>query len=101
MTDKPPILVARDGGALLRVAVVPNARRTEVDGLHDGALKLRLAAPPVEGRANEMLVEWIAAALGLPRRSVRIARGAAARRKSIEIDAPVDAVQRWLDSVVA
>jgi len=92
---------AGDGGAvcLLRVAVVPNARRTTADGLFDGALRVRLCAPPVEGRANASLASWIAAELGLPGRAVRIQRGERSRRKLLLIQAPVAAVAAWLDRV--
>jgi hypothetical protein len=93
-----PCLAARGDGALLSVAVVPNARRTGVDGLHDGALRVRLVAPPVEGQANDLLVAWLARELGLPRRAVRVARGATSRRKSVEIDAPAAVVSGWLDA---
>lgn len=92
----PPCLSARADGCLLQVAVQPGARRTGADGLHDGALKLRLVAPPVEGKANEALVAWLADQLGCPKRAVRVVRGTTARRKAIEIDCPTDVVARWL-----
>jgi uncharacterized protein (TIGR00251 family) len=95
-----PCLVARGEGSLLQLAVQPGARRTGVDGLHDGALKLRLVAPPVEGKANEALVAWLADQLGLPRRAVRVARGATSRRKVVEIDAAPEVVAGWLAGVV-
>ncbi len=79
-------------GSLLRVAVVPNARRTGADGLHDGALRVRLAAPPVEGKANARLLAWLADELGCARRAVRLQRGDTARRKAVEIDLPAAAV---------
>ncbi len=91
-----PCLVATAGGCLLRVAVSPNARRTEVLGLHDGALRVRLAAVPVDGRANEALVAWLATAFDLPRRAVRVAHGAGSRRKLIAIDADATRVVAWL-----
>jgi uncharacterized protein len=92
-----PCLSARGaGGALLSVAVVPGARRTGADGLHDGALRVRLVAPPVDGKANDALVAWLAGELGLPRRAVRLTRGASARRKQLEIDLPPADVGRWL-----
>ena len=94
-----PCLAARGDGSLLDVAVVPNARRTGADGLHDGALRVRLVAPPVEGKANDLLVAWIAGELGLPRRAVRVRRGALSRRKSIELDATPVEVARWLERV--
>ena len=87
---------AHGDGALLRVAVVPNARRTAADGLHDGALRVRLAAQPVEGQANARLLAWLAAELGCARRAVRLQRGDTSRRKMVEIDLPVAAVAAWL-----
>lgn len=86
---------------MLWVAVVPNARRTGADGLHDGALRVRLVAPPVEGKANEALVAWLADQLRLPKRAVRVARGATARRKALEIDAPEQVVRAWLQHELA
>jgi uncharacterized protein (TIGR00251 family) len=95
-----PCLSARAEGSLLRVAVVPNARRTGADGLHDGALRVRLAAQPVEGQANARLLAWLAAELGCARRAVRLQRGDASRRKAVEIDLPAAAVADWLARVV-
>ncbi|MBU6257200.1 MAG: DUF167 domain-containing protein [Burkholderiales bacterium] len=83
---------------LLLLAVSPNARRTVADGLHDGCLRVRLAAPPVDGKANEALVAWLADELGLPRRAVRLLRGEASRRKQVEVDAPAERVGAWLAS---
>jgi len=91
-----PCLSARGQGTLLRVAVVPNARRTGADGLHDGALRVRLAAQPVDGQANARLLDWLAAELGCAKRAVRLQRGDAARRKVVEIDLPATAVADWL-----
>ena len=92
-----PCLSARgEAGSLLAVAVVPQAKRTGADGLHDGALRVRLAAPPVDGKANDALVAWLAGELGLPRRAVRLARGPASRRKLLEVDVPPAAMAAWL-----
>jgi uncharacterized protein len=97
-----PCLQPRGAAAcLLAVSVVPNARQMAVDGLHDGALRVRLAAPPVDGKANQRLVEWLAGELGLPRRAVRLLRGPASRRKQVEIDAEVAQVAAWLAAVVS
>ena len=85
---------------LLQLSVLPNAKRTGVDGLHDGALRVRLVAPPVDGKANQMLLAWLAAELGLPRRALGIERGENARRKTVRIDAPAAAVARWLGNCV-
>ncbi len=76
----------RPGGCALRVRVVPRAGRTGVAGERDGALLVRLAAAPVDGEANAALVAWLADRLHLPRRAVRLAAGARARDKRLEID---------------
>jgi hypothetical protein len=94
-----PCLAARAEGSLLQLAVAPNAKRTGADGLHDGALRVRLAAPPVDGKANERLLAWLAGELGLPKRALRLRHGEGARRKTVEIDAPAEAVALWLDSL--
>jgi len=86
-------------GSLLRVAVVPNARRTGADGLHDGALRVRLAAQPVEGQANARLLAWLADELGCAKRAVRLQRGDTSRRKVVEIDLPAATVAAWLARV--
>jgi uncharacterized protein len=83
----------------LDVSVSPNAKRTAVDGLHDGALRIRLAAPPVDGKANDSLVAWVASQLGLPRRAVLLVRGQTARRKALQVDAPAEDVLRWFGTL--
>ena len=70
----------------LVVHVQPRARRTELAGGHGDAIKVRLAAPPVDGAANDELVRFLAESLGVPRRAVRIAAGRTSRRKTVEID---------------
>ena len=72
-------------GASLRVRAVPGARATEVAGLHAGALRVRVAAPPVEGKANAALLAFLADMLGLRRRDLRLAAGASARDKLVVI----------------
>jgi uncharacterized protein len=94
-----PCLAARGDGAVLTLAVVPNARRTGADGLHDGALRVRLAALPADGKANAMLVAWLADELRVPRRAVVLARGASGRRKQVELDVEAVAVALWLDRI--
>jgi uncharacterized protein len=88
----PPCLSECDGACLLEVSVSPNARRTQADGLHDGALRVRLAAPPVDGKANHALVGWLADELGCARRNVALLRGQASRRKQLLIGRPPS---RW------
>jgi uncharacterized protein (TIGR00251 family) len=76
--------------------VQPRARRTELAGRHGDAIKLRLAAPPANGAANKELVRFLAEALAVRRRAVRIVAGHSARRKIVEIDGveAVDAERR-------
>ncbi len=72
--------------ARLVVHVQPRARQTEVAGRHGDAIKVRLAAPPVDGAANEELVRFLAEVLGISRSAVRVVSGRTARRKLVEID---------------
>ena len=95
-SDSLPCLSARGDGVLLQLSVMPNAKRTEVDGLHDGALRVRLAAPPIDGRANEALVAWLAKSLGVPKRHVEVLRGESSRRKHVAIAVSFEAASRWL-----
>ncbi len=89
-------LSRRGDGVLLQLSVMPNAKRTEADGLHDGALRVRLAAPPIDGRANEALVAWLAKSLGVPRRDVEVLRGESSRRKQVAITVSFEDASRWL-----
>ncbi|MCG6953341.1 MAG: DUF167 family protein [Betaproteobacteria bacterium] len=70
---------------LLEVQVQPGAARTEVAGLHDGRLKIRLGARAIDGRANAALVQFIAARLGVAKRDVTIETGATSRRKRVQV----------------
>ena len=81
---------AEDGALILRIHVQPGARRTEVAGLHGDALKVRIAAPALEDRANEALIGFIAQRLGVARRAVSIAAGARSRDKRVEVRPPAD-----------
>lgn len=69
----------------LAVKAIPNAPRSEVIGWLGEALKIKVHAPPVEGRANEVLCEFLADSLGLPRRAVTVLRGDTSRQKVIRI----------------
>jgi uncharacterized protein len=68
------------------VRVQPRASRTEVAGKHGDALRIRLAAPPVDGAANEALVRFLAERLGVPRSAVRIEAGAGGRSKVVTVE---------------
>ncbi len=86
--------------ARLHVRVTPRAGRDCIDGMRDGVLCVRLAAPPVEGKANAALVKLLAAALGVAARDVRVVRGVTARQKTVAVDGiPADEVRRRLSQV--
>ena len=76
----------RNGDVLtLTLHVQPGAKRTDVAGLHGEALKIRLAAPPIEGRANEALLKFIAESFGGPLRQVELKQGGQSRHKVVAI----------------
>jgi hypothetical protein len=68
------------------VRVVPRAKRTALGGLRDGAFLIRLAAPPVDGAANDALISFLSTQFGLPRRAIRIVSGERSRRKRVAVD---------------
>ena len=70
----------------LTLHVQPGAKRTEIAGLHGEALKIRLAAPPVEGRANEALLKFIAQLFEVPLRQVELKQGGQSRHKVVAIE---------------
>ncbi len=73
------------GGVLLSLHVQPGAKRSEVAGLHGDALKIRLAAPPVEGKANLELIAFLAAVLSVTRHDVALIAGRNSRTKRVSI----------------
>ena len=73
-------------GYLLKLHVVPGSRKTAVAGLHGDRLKVKVAAPPEKGRANEELLEFLARSLKVPRKVVHLASGAASRAKVVAVN---------------
>jgi len=73
----------RDEGVLLHVHVQPGARVTCIQGLHGGRLKLRVAAPPVDGAANEEVLRFLRSAAGLRRSAVTLVNGQTSRQKDV------------------
>lgn len=71
--------------ATVLIHVVPRARKTEIAGRHGDAIKIRLAAPPVDGAANAELVRFLAERLGVPRSAVQLVAGATGRRKTVSV----------------
>ena len=91
----PEWLRESDGRSTLTLHIQPGAKKTEVAGTHGDALKIRLAAPPVDGKANAALIGFVADRLGLAKSAVSLASGQTSRRKVLEvIKAPADTAQR-------
>lgn len=90
-------ITAMASGVRLSVKVQPRSSREALLGVHDGALKIALTAPPVDGEANAALIAYLAGALGVPKRSVRIVRGETSKTKTVEVDGVREAdVRRWI-----
>ncbi|MGE0642458.1 MAG: DUF167 domain-containing protein [Nitrospira sp.] len=85
MATLPVIVRDNEDGAMLTVHVQPNASRTECVGIHGDALKIRLAARPVDGAANEELIRFVAEHCAVPRAKVHIHSGADSRRKRLHV----------------
>ncbi len=73
-------------GCTLELKIIPNAARSEIVGWLGLALKIKVKAPALEGRANEELLDFLARRLGLPRRRVALLRGEKSRQKLVQID---------------
>ena len=77
--------IAGDGRITLTLHIQPGAKKTECAGLHGEALKIRLAAPPVDGKANEALLRFVADRLHLPKSAVLLKSGQTSRHKILEV----------------
>lgn len=78
-----------DGNLILVCHLQPNASRSEFSGLHGDAIKIRIQAPPTEGKANAELVKFLAKAFGVGKRDIEILSGELNRHKRVRIIAPV------------
>ncbi|AWN73628.1 DUF167 domain-containing protein [Legionella anisa] len=72
-------------GLILHVYVQPGAKKTEIVGIHEGELKIRLNIPPIEGRANKALLKYIAQIFKVPARNVILQRGDKSRHKILRV----------------
>ena len=77
---------ATELGVSIRVYVAPRSSSNKVVGVHNGAVKVALTAPPVEGAANKALVEFLAKTLGIPRGTVRLVSGDTSRNKVVQVE---------------
>lgn len=97
-----PFDVADDGSVLLRLHVQPGAGRTAVVGRHGDALKVRVAAPPERGRANDACVALVASTLGVGAGQVELVSGPSSRAKRVRVTGvDADDVRRLLGSALA
>jgi uncharacterized protein (TIGR00251 family) len=85
VTDSLVTRTTAQGSVRLDLRVVPRASRTAIEGVRQGRLVVRVTAPPVDDAANAAVIEALAAALRLPRRSVRLVAGATARNKTVDV----------------
>ncbi|MBL8435801.1 MAG: YggU family protein [Zoogloea sp.] len=76
---------AADGSLILTLHIQPGARKTEIVGLHGDALKIRLAAPPVDGKANAALLGFLAKACGVSKSAVELLSGDTSRAKRVRL----------------
>jgi uncharacterized protein (TIGR00251 family) len=84
--EQPPVWARRDGPEwLLELHVQPAAKCTAAAGEHGGRLKLKIAAPPVDNKANAHLLAWLAVRLGVPKSAVRLVRGETSRQKTVAV----------------
>lgn len=79
-------IVENDGSVTFTVRVVPRASRSEIIGEHDGALKVRIASPPVDGAANAELIKLLAKQFGVSKSNVEIIGGQTSKTKQIRIN---------------
>lgn len=77
--------VAKDNAVIFTVRVVPRASKSEIVGEHDGALKVRIASPPVDGAANAELIKLLAKTFSVPKSAVEIIGGQTSKTKQIRI----------------
>jgi uncharacterized protein (TIGR00251 family) len=86
MHDSPMRVREIDSGVEIALHVLPRAKRSEISGLYDGAIRLKISAPPVDDAANRAIVEFFAALLQLPKSRLRIVSGIKSRDKVLRIE---------------
>ena len=79
------VAIGKESGVELFLHCQPGAKKTEVKGVHGDRLKIRLAAPPVEGRANDVLIAWLSKALSVPTARIQLMSGDTGRQKRVRI----------------
>ena len=85
----------KSGDVIVDIHVIPNAARTQAEGVHDGALRVRLHAPPVDGKANLALLAWLATSLSVAKNQVSLVRGQTSKRKQLRVSAVAAKAAAW------
>lgn len=83
-------------GTLLFLYVQPGASRAEIKGIHGDRLKISIQSPPVDGAANEALVEWLSQQLGVAKSQIHLLSGERSRQKNLWVNLPLDSIRSWL-----
>lgn len=88
----------REKSLRLEVQLAPRSGKEAIEGIHDGRLRIRITAAPVEGKANQALLALLAREFGVSKRAVQIVGGVKSRRKTVQINAP-ERVPPWFQSL--
>ena len=101
LNEQPWLKNAKNGSSLLLIFVQPGSRTTELVGIHDNQLKMKVMSPPEDGAANKELIEFLSNLLGIGRKSIELRSGGAARRKVVEIHgvAPLEISARIISNL--
>ncbi len=92
---------AEDGGSLFRVRARPGASRNRLEGIHGGALKVAVTAPPEKGKANKALLEVLSKAMGIPKKRLALAKGETSKDKWVAVQGiPPSELQRTIREVL-
>lgn len=86
-------------GISIKISVIPNSSKTFVVGILDGALKIKLNSPPIEGRANKEVIEFLSKLLGVPKTSISILRGDKNKLKTLQIKGDRDLLQMKIQNI--
>lgn len=79
------MITKTERGCRLSLFIQPKASKNEIIGPHNGALKIKITAPPVDGKANAELIDYLSDCLNIPKRQIEILKGETGRNKSVEI----------------
>lgn len=79
------MITKTERGFKLNLFIQPKASKNEIIGLHNGALKIKITAPPVDGKANAALIEFLSEILDVPKRQIEILKGETGRNKAVEV----------------